>query len=284
MAYLYAGPAARKAGIPCLWHARDLTPLPFPANSVCRNADCIIAISQCVADFLCANGFSRMKVTTVANGIDADAWRAQVTGRDVRSELGLAPEERILLMAAQMTPWKRHEDAIRAMVPILERCPTTRLVLAGADLWGTQPEYEAHLRALARELDVAKEIVFTGYREDIADLMDAADVVIAPSDAEPFGRVALEAMALGKPVVGTRAGGLPEVVRDGETGLLVVPRFPESLAEAVVSLLENPGLARRLGEAGRKRVESRFNMDSVLAEIRTVYDRITAPTLRWLPA
>ena len=87
-----------------------------------------------------------------------------------------------------------------------------------------------------------------------------------------------------RPLEETMMRSIWRVVRDGETGLLVVPRFPESLAEAVISLLENPGLAERLGEAGRKRVENRFSMDSVLTEIRTVYDRITAPTLRWMPA
>ena len=81
----------------------------------------------------------------------------------------------------------------------------------------------------------------------------AADIVVMPSDSEPFGRVAIEAMVLSKPVVGTRAGGLPEIVRDGETGLLVVPRFPESLATACARLLENHSLAQSLGEAGRAR-------------------------------
>ena len=130
-AHLYAGSVARKAGIPCVWHARDLRPLPFPARTLCRKTGRVIAVSDAVADFLAASGLSRPTVTRVYNGIDPDAWRARVTDRDVRAELGLGDADRILLMAAQFVPWKRHEDAIRALPRILEKEPTARLVLAG---------------------------------------------------------------------------------------------------------------------------------------------------------
>ncbi len=112
--------------------------------------------------------------------------------------------------------------------------------------------------------------------------MNAADLLLIPSDAEPFGRAALEAMALGKPVVGTRAGGLPEVVRDGETGLLVVPRFPESLAEACARVLQNRHLANSLGEAGRARVESAFHVARTVQETMALYDAMLHPPLKWI--
>lgn len=283
-AHLYAGSVAKKLGIPSVWHSRDLRPLQFPASTICRNADFVVAVSQCVADFLGANGFKQYRISRIYNGIDAEAWQARVTDRDVRAELGLTEAERILLMAAQFVPWKRHEDAVRAMPRILERVPAVRLVLAGSDLWGTHPEIEADLKALAAELNVADEVLFVGQRDDVPDLMDAAELVLIPSDAEPFGRTTIEAMALGKPVVGTRAGGLPEVVRDGETGLLVVPRFPESLADACLRLLENESLAYRIGEASRARVEKHFNMSTVTAETLALYRKMLTPSLKWIPA
>ena len=107
-------------------------------------------------------------------------------------------------------------------------------------------------------------------------------LLLVPSDAEPFGRVAIEAMALGKPVVGTRAGGRPEVVRDGETGLLVVPRFPESLAQACLRVLQNGPLARSLGQAGRARVESCFHIDQTVRETQALYDAMLHPPLKWI--
>ena len=130
----------------------------------------------------------------------------------------------------------------------------------------------------------AEQVVFAGHREDVPDLMAVAEMLVITSDAEPFGRVAIEAMALGKPVVGTRAGGLPEVVRDGETGLLVVPRFPESLAGACLRLLGNASLAGRLGEAGRERVAKQFHIDRTAQETQALYEAMLHPPLKWVGA
>jgi glycosyltransferase involved in cell wall biosynthesis len=284
MAQVYAGSVARKASLPCIWHARDLRPLQFPANTICRGASRVIAVSRCVADVLAANGFNSLRIARVPNGIDAEGWRGRVTERDVHAELGLSGAERLLIMAAQFVPWKRHEDAIRAMPHILERASDARLVLAGSDLWNEHPQLEESLRALAEELDVAGEVLFVGQRDDIPDLMNAAELVLIPSDAEPFGRTALEAMALAKPVIGTRAGGLPEVVVDGKTGLLVVPRFPESLGGACLRLLENPSLGRALGEAGQERVEEEFTIEATARQTREVYEHLLTPSLNWISA
>ncbi len=283
-AQVYAAAAAKKAHVPCVWHSRDLRPLPYPANTICREAEQVVAISQCVADFLHANGFSANRIATIHNGIDAQKWRESVTGRNVRTELGLAEDDRVLLMAAQFAPWKRHEDAISAMEHILQRVPAARLVLAGSDLWEAHPDLDAHLRAHARALGLGDKVIFAGQCDHISDLMSTAEMLLMPSDAEPFGRVAIEAMALGKPVVGTRAGGLPEVVSDGKTGLLVVPRFPESLADACLRLLENTSLASRLGEAARERVEATFGSQKMANAVVALYEKLTAPSLKWIPA
>jgi glycosyltransferase involved in cell wall biosynthesis len=282
VAQLFSGAVAQKAGIPCAWHSRDLRRLPFPAGTLCRYADRVIAVSEAVAEFLALSGLSRPKVTRIYGGIDPASWRARVTGRDVRAELGLAAGDRILLMAAQFFPWHRHEDAIRAMSFILPKEPSARLVLAGSDPLGDQGEIGSNLERLADRTGVRKSVFFIGRRDDVPDLMNAAELLLIPSDAEPFGRAALEAMALGKPVIGTRAGGLPEVVRDGETGLQVVPRFPESLAEACVRVLQNRHLADALGAAGRARVESAFHVDRVVRETMALYDAMLHPPLKWI--
>jgi glycosyltransferase involved in cell wall biosynthesis len=281
-AQLFTGAIAQKAGIPCAWHSRDLRRLPFPAGTLCRYADRIIAVSEAVAEFLAVSGLSRPKVTRIYGGIDPALWRARVTGKDVRAELGLAAGDRILLMAAQLFPWHRHEDAIRAMSFISQKEPSARLVLAGSDPFGERGEMAKNLERVADQAGVRKSVAFIGRRDDVPDLMNAAELILIPSDAEPFGRAALEAMALGKPVVGTRAGGLPEVVRDGETGLLVVPRFPESLAEACLRVLRNRHLANSLGEAGRARVESAFHIARTVRETTALYDSMLHPPLKWI--
>jgi glycosyltransferase involved in cell wall biosynthesis len=278
-AYLYAsGVAAR---LPSVWHSRDLRPLPLPALAVCRCAERIIAVSEAVADFLSQEGLTRPRVTRIYNGIDAAAWRARVTGQDPRPALGLDATARVVLMPAQFVPWKRHEDALRMMVPLLVHEPAARLVLAGSDAFGDHPKLEPVLRALAAGLGIGDKVVFAGARRDMPDLMATAEIVLAPSDGEPFGRVAIEAMCLAKPVVGTRAGGLPEVVRDGETGLLTAPCSPDSLATACARLMQNRGLARTLGEAGYSRVLARFDIDHVAQETQTLYEAALHPPLRF---
>lgn len=281
-AQLYAGSMAAKENVPCVWHARDLRRLPFPATSLVRGADRIIAISEAVADILAASGLNRPKVTRIYNGIDVKEWEGRIAGKNVRAELGLSDAERILLVAGQFIPWKRQEDAIRAMEFIAKTHPEARLVLAGSDLFGEFPLMQAQFEQLAAELGVRDKVIFAGQRDDMPDLINAAEMVIVPSDAEPFGRVAMEGMALRKPVVGTRAGGLPELVRDGETGLLVVPRFPQSLAEACVRLLDHPTLAETLGQAGRARVESQFTLDRMVRETQELYKSALHPPLKWI--
>lgn len=278
-AYLYAsGVAAR---LPSVWHSRDLRPLPMPAMAICRRAERIIAVSEAVADFLSQEGLTRPRVTRIYNGIDAAAWRARVTGKDPRPSLGLDATARVILMPAQFVPWKRHEDAVRMMPHILAHEPAARLVFAGSDAFGDHPKLEPSLRALAAESGVADKIVFAGARKDMPDLMTTAEIVLLPSEAEPFGRVAIEAMCLAKPVVGTRAGGLPEVVRDGETGLLTAPCAPESLAACCVRLLQNRGLAHSLGEAGYSRALARFEINHVAQETQTLYEAAMHPPLRF---
>ena len=281
-AHLYAGSVAEKAKIPCVWHSRDLRRLPMTALSFCRGASRIIAVSEAVADFLAGSGLTRPKVTRIYNGISPEDWQARVSGKDVRAELGLQPGDRILLMAAPFSPWKRHADAIRMMPLILKKEFSARLVLAGSDTFGENPTLEPALKALAAEVGVQDKVIFTGRRGDVPDLMAAAEMMLVPSEAEPFGRTAIEAMALGKPVVGTRAGGLPEVVRDGETGLLVAPRTPESLGDACLRLLENPALAQTLGEAGRRRVAAHFHIDRCARETQAVYEAVMHPPLKWI--
>ena len=283
-AHLYAASLAKKAEIPCVWHARDLRPLPFPARTLCRRTDRVIAISDAVSTLLISSGLLKSRIARIYNGIDPEACCAQVTGSDVRAALGIPQEARILLIVAQFVPWKRHEDAIRALPQIVEKEPFARLVVVRSDQFDSHPELQSRLSTLAQELGVKNKVVFAGHRGDIPDLMAASEMLIMPSDAEPFGLAAIEAMSLGKPVVGTRAGGLPEVVRDGETGLLVVPRFPESLAIACLRLLENDSLAQSLGQAGHLRVEELFHIERTVQETQTLYEAMLHPPLKWVGA
>jgi glycosyltransferase involved in cell wall biosynthesis len=154
--------------------------------------------------------------------------------------------------------------------------PAARFVIVGD---GPQRD---ELVALARDLGIADRVIFAGFRTDVPDLMSAFDLFVLASVFEPFGLVLVEAMALEKPVVASRVNGIPEVVADGEAGLLVPPRDPHALAEAAARLLRDQALARHMGQAGRGRVLARFTVEAMAGKTMALYEEILArkrPTL-----
>jgi glycosyltransferase involved in cell wall biosynthesis len=171
---------------------------------------------------------------------------------------------------ARLCDVKGQRELIRALAEI----PDARLVLAGRDL----EQGGAFQAELEREADRAgvRERVEIGFHDDVAALLARLDVVALPSWTEGLPMVLLEAMAAGRPVVATPVGGTPELVVDGETGLLVPPRDPEALAAALRRVLDDRELADRLGEAGRRRVSERFSLEAMTRRVLELYDEVTA--------
>lgn len=180
----------------------------------------------------------------------------------------------LLVCAGRLDRLKGFDLAIAALALLLPRFPRARLLLAG-DL-GVRPALEAQ----ARDLGVAGAVGFLGWvaPEDIPGLFDRASVVLMPSRAEPFGLVALQAQQMARPVVAARTGGLPEVVRHGETGLLVEPENAPALAEAVAFLLAHPRQAAQMGRAGRERARLMFSLDRCVGAYEDLYRRLAAAT------
>jgi glycogen(starch) synthase len=169
--------------------------------------------------------------------------------------------------------WEKGGDvAVRALPRIRQRRPGTQLVLAGS---GSQ---RPSLTELADQNHVAHAVHFAGHLDEgeLAALLGAADVALVPSSYEPFGMVALEASASGTPVIAGAAGGLPEVVASGETGLLVPPRDPAALADAVVQLLDDPAFGAQLVDAAQREIAKRFVWPLVARETEKVYSEAIA--------
>ena len=254
---LYAGFAARGLGIPLVGHARIAERDRWLDPLLLRLATRVIAISDAVAArFAGSPGAARVRV--VANGVDVERW----------TPTGVAPSDSFrVLLPGRLMPAKGQQTLVRAVPAILARHPSTRFVLLGADAAGEG----ARLRALARELGVEAALELTPWTGDPRPIFEAADVVTLPSRSEGFGRVLVEAACLEKPVVATRVGGIPEVVVDGETGLLVAPDDPAALAEALNRLLGDPGLRAKLGAAGRLRATERFGAARHVEGVERVY-------------
>jgi len=228
-------------------------------------ADRIVAVSQAIArDLVERYRIEAARTVVVQNGIDAWAFRPARATAAVRAELRVPAGRRVVVMAGRMTPQKGWDVLLEA---------AARLGAMRDDIFwllvGDGPLRPALMR---RAGDLGVRACFVGARADMADLLGCADVVVLASRSEGLPFTLLEAMALGKPVVATRVGGVPEVVDDGRSGRLVAPEDPTALANAVAAVLDAPD-ALAMGAAGRARVEAAFTLDAMVRGVERVYAR-----------
>jgi glycosyltransferase involved in cell wall biosynthesis len=233
-------------------------------NITARRAAALVAVSEDTKRAYQEQGYPK-RIEVVYNGValDGDARRG------LRAELGIPADALLVGEVGRLCDVKGQRELIAALAQV----PDARAVLVGADL----EQRGAFQDALEREADrlgVRDRVVFAGRREDAAELLAELDVVALPSWTEGLPLVVLEAMARRRPVVATPVGGTPEVVVDGETGLLVPPRDPDALAGALRRLLDDAELRRRMGDAGYARVRDRFSADSMTGRVLAIYDEV----------
>jgi glycosyltransferase involved in cell wall biosynthesis len=237
-----------------------------------RLSDVVIAVSQHTGEHLVeVEGAPREKVAVIVNGIDFDRVRPSEGGRErVRQELGIG-DGHLMLIVARLHPEKGY-DQLFAALPELKARVSAPFLLAVA---GTGA-MEGAFREKARALGCESVVRFLGFRRDVADLMVAADLVVLPSLAEAFGLALAEAVYLGVPVVATRTGGIPEIVRDGVDGVLVPPGDVAALAAALAGLLNDPARRRGLSGQGRERVVREFSFEDMVRAYERVYEEAWA--------
>jgi glycosyltransferase involved in cell wall biosynthesis len=269
--------AARSIGLPVVstlhqaeWSAgsrRVSARLRLTALARRRCAGRIIAVSESARRAYLATGWDiPERVTVVHNGV-ADRPNPG-GGRAVRRELGIAPDAPVVGMVSTLRPEKCHEVAFASIVAVRSRFPDVRLLVAGDG--PTRPR----LDALAHEVG-DETVIMAGHRDDAMAVMDAADVLLHPSRIEAFPTVLLEAMAASVPIVAPAVGGIPEIMRDGEGGILLdPPPDPARVACALERLLGDPEVRRRMGAAGRRRFEGTFTLEPWTKGTRAVYDSV----------
>jgi glycosyltransferase involved in cell wall biosynthesis len=229
--------------------------------------DRLVGNSHAVVDFYRALGVPDDRLVMIYSG-SGDEEPPTVDRRAIRDDLGFEAEAPLVLFAGRLAEQKRVDDLLKALDLLQHVQPNLRTAIAGDGPLRDSLEETA----CAYQLD--GRVRFLGHRDDVSQLLAAADVVVLPSSYEGLPNVVLEAMRFRKPVVATAAPGTTEVVSDGETGLLVPIGNPTLLARAIRDVVRDPALASRLGDAGRSRVEAQFRTDTMVAQFAELYEGV----------
>ena len=238
-------------------------PFRYVERALTRRARRVIAITHALARFTVERvGLPADKVEVVHYGLDElpPAWGET-------PDLGLADDARVLLSVCRLTEQKGLDVAVRALRAVRQRHPDTVLLVLGEG-----PE-RATLERLAADLEVADAVLLPGRVGDVGMLLRRAELLVHPVRWEGFGLAVLEAMVAGLPIVASDVSSIPEIVQDGETGLLVPPDDPAALADAISSVLDDEGRAVAYGRSGRERARSEFSVERMALRTREVYER-----------
>ncbi len=263
--------AAKVLGIPVVYTKHGLDRVLSPSGTLINNlvsktlSDVIIAVSSGVQRELVQSGVDPSRVVCILNGIDTDQFRP----REKRYRPASGHGGQIFIgTAARLHPVKALDVLIDAAKIVLDSLPDARFVIGG-----TGPMEEI-LKKKIEDMGLEPYVNMAGFIEDIPGFLSQLDIFVLCSDSEGLGLAALEAMATGLPVVATAVGGVPEAVKDQETGILVPPQDRQLLARAIVTLATDPDLAVGMGRLGRKRVEDFFDAKAMAQKTVDLYRRL----------
>jgi glycosyltransferase involved in cell wall biosynthesis len=232
-----------------------------------RNCDRVIALSQYLANFICqVEGVDPQRVRTIPYGLEPSS--ATAGGERTREELGLPLRAPLVVSVGRLIKQKGHHYLLQAWPFVTRSMPDAKLLVVG------EGPLQARLAEETNALGVRESVTFTGWRGDVPAILAAADVYVHPSLWEGFGLAVLEAMAAGTSVVASRVSTIPELVVDGESGVLVPPRDSAALAGAILELLANPRRRRQMGEAGRRCALEKFTAERMVRATETLYGQL----------
>ena len=264
-AMFYAGLAGRLVGRPVIWHVRVADQDRLLDRLLTPFARAIVVNSNAVGRRF---AWARHKIRCIPNGVDLARFTPRQPSPELRASFDLPEGAPVVASVGRFVAYKGYTYLLQAAGLVHEATPEVHWVLVG------DGELRSELEAQCQSLGLESRVHFTGWREDIPEILAMADLFVLPSLGEHFGRVLIEAMAMGKAVVATDAGGVPEVVIHGETGLLVPPAQPGPFATAVLALLKDPAKAARLGNAGRRRAEKVFSLGRHVETVEALYKEL----------
>ena len=230
--------------------------------------DHVVTVSAFVADYLVSAGIPRPKITTVLTGVELSRYRNDLADTPLRDELGLPPDTLLVGTVAILRRKKGHAELLEAIPAVLEKFPEAHFVLAGN---GPQQQ---NLEKRIAELGLAQRVHLLGLRRDVINVLRALDLFALPTHQEALGTVFVEAGAMGLATVATRVDGVPEVVVDGVTGVLVPALEVAPLARAIIALLADPARRNAMGIAARQHVLTRFSREVMGRGMVDVYRKL----------
>jgi glycosyltransferase involved in cell wall biosynthesis len=267
---------------PTIVHLRDRLPASTASALTLRvlgHADLRVANSRYTAESLTEAGV-RAATRVISNPVDLTRFDPRRVDRSAAQRgLGLDSRDFVVVIVAQITPWKGQREAIEAIELVRRRHPHAKLLIAGSAKFvskATRYDNRTYLEGLhhrVAEASLQGTVRFLGETEDVRSVLGASDALLIPSWEEPFGRSMIEGMAMGLPVIATNVGGPAEVIDDGVDGLLLAPREPEAWAQAISRLIEAPQERARIAEAGRRRSRD-FSVDSHAEVLRELYSEV----------
>ena len=267
-----SGIAGRWSGVPVIWHARNLIKnevidldkfAGFLPQRILCNSEAIRARFK--------NHRTGKIAQTIMNGVDVKDYDTTIISSAIKKDLGIPPIAKVVGMSSRLGKDKGHLTILKAMRNLKSKYPNLWMLIVGGNVFEEDASVPDFLKTKAHELGIEDKIIFTGFRTDVCRLYAAMDIFVLGTNAEPCGRVLFEAMAMKKPVVATNNGGTPEIVVDGETGFLYNYGDWKELAAKIHSLLSSENQMKKMGNAGRKRVEENFTIEINVKKTQSVY-------------
>lgn len=264
--------AAKKAGVPVIMHVRGLAYGSRLISWLTKQADHVIAISEYEKNKILQLGVDEKQITVIPNAVDGHSFRAEADGAAFRRDICIPAHIRLVGIVGCLVGWKGHKVFLEACSKVL-KSGTIHAVIVGDTPDGNH-KYKSELESYAKSLGIGDCVHFVGHRRDVSSAMVACDVIVhASTEPEPFGRVIIEAMALGKPVVATAPGGPGEIIENGIDGFLVPPKDSKSIADCVIKILENNEFTLRLSVKAQDKIKQEYNVKKYVNSIQNLYDR-----------
>lgn len=267
--HILGGLAGRMAGVKVIWHMRDIPIQPRPKRAIQLVStfipDKIIAVSEAVG-----NQFGGRKVSVIHNGIDAEAIQKKAV-QEMPAEIQRTMENSsggpVIGIVGQIARWKGQDVFLRAAKILAEKLPQAKFLIIGEALFD-EKDFRRELNKIVDNNNLQKRVIFTGHLENVYPILKQLDVLVHCSvEPEPFGRVIIEAMALGVPVIATRGGAVEEIITNGENGLIVSPGEQDQLVGAVENILTDKTMRNRIVSNGTIKVQKVFGLREMMDKI-----------------